>query len=148
MTQIIQRALGLAAIVGAALAATACGCPTTAGPTAPIVSISATLAPGEFRYLDVDTPSSTTQINLQFTVSSTSALLVIRQIDPGCVPNTADGCTPLNQRDLTARPAGVNAFGSGLPVVGTRTRVVVQNGSPDETVTITMSVEPHRAGCT
>ena len=140
--------LGIAVAVGAALSAAACGCPTTAGPTAPIVSVSATLAPGEFRYLDTETPSDTTQINLQFTVSSVTAPLRIRQIDPSCVPTAGDSCQSLREQNLTPRPAGVNSFGSTLGVVGARTRVVVQNMSADETITITMSIEPRRAGCT
>jgi hypothetical protein len=141
---------GFAITLGGAsgLFTAACGCPTVAGPTAPVVSFSATLAPGEFRYLDANTPKDTTQINLQFTVSSVGAPLRVRQVDPGCLPATADSCAAFAESVLSARPPGVTTFGNSLSVTGTQTRILVQNMSTDETITLALSVEPRRAGCT
>ena len=138
----------MTAAIAAVLSAAACGCPVTGGPTAPIVSLTATLAPGEFRYLDAETPSSTTQIDLQFNVDSVTAPLRLRQVDPACTPFAADSCAALTDRTLTERPAGVTSFGSNLQVTGARTRVVLQNTSAHETITVRLSIQPRQAGCT
>ena len=143
-----RRCVEIALAIGSALCAGSCGCPTVSGPTAPVVTVSGTLTPGEFRFLDADTPKSTTQINLRFAVSSVIAPLRVRQIDPLCLPTAADTCPALNEQMLTPRPAGVYTFGSGFPVTGAHTRIIVQNMSADETITVSMSIEPHQAGCT
>jgi len=39
-------------------------------------------------------------------------------------------------------------FGNTLQPNGPRTRIVIQNGSASETVTYTVTITPHRAGCT
>ena len=85
------------------LASFAAGCcPTTAGPTAQAASYSMTLAPGEVRFFDADTPDSTTQINLTFRIESVDALLRLRQIDPGCLPGPGDACQNFLRYDAHA----------------------------------------------
>jgi hypothetical protein len=132
---------------GAAVGAAGC-CPTVAGPTAPLASYSATLAPGEFRFYDADTPASTTQINLDFTLNSATVPLRLRQIDPSCLPAPDDTCQSFSDTTTPPRPAGVLRFGNTLQPHGSRTRIVLQNMSSTETLTYTVTVEPRRAGCT
>ena len=129
------------------LASAGC-CPTTAGPTAPAASYSATLAPGEFQFYDADTPSTTTQIDLDVTLSSTTIPLRIRQIDPTCLPAAGDSCQNFSDSTLPPRPDGVLRFGNGLQVHGSRTRIVLQNMSGTETLTYRVTIAPRRAGCT
>ena len=85
------------------LASFAAGCcPSMAGPTAPAASYSMTLAPGEVRFFDADTPESTTQINLTFRIESLDAPLRLRQIDPGCLPGPGDACQNFYDTTLDA----------------------------------------------
>lgn len=107
-----------------------------------------TLAPGEVRFFDTDTPDSTTQINLSFRIESLDALLRLRQIDPGCPPAPGDACQNFYDTTLTPRPAGVVQFGSGLQPHGLRTRVVLENPSSDRSVAVALTIEPRRASCT
>jgi hypothetical protein len=131
------------------LASFAAGCcPTTAGPTAQAASYSMTLTPGEVRFFDANTPDSTTQINLTFRIESVEAPLRLRQIDPGCLPGPGDACQNFYDTTLTARPAGVVQFGNGLQPHGLRTRVVLENPSPDKSMDVALTIEPRRAGCT
>jgi hypothetical protein len=123
-------------------------CPSTAGPTAPAASYSDTLAPGEFRFYDADTPSSTTQIDLDFSLNSSTIPLRIRQIDPACLPAAGDSCQNFYDATTPARPAGVLRFGNGLQVHGARARIVLQNMSTTETLTYSVTIAPRRAGCT
>ena len=123
-------------------------CPTTAGPTAPAASYSGTLAPGEFQFYDADTPSTTTQINLDFTLNSTAIPLRIRRIDPACLPAEGDSCQNFYDATTPPRPEGVLRFGNGLQVHGSRTRIVLQNMSATETLTYSVTIAPRRAGCT
>jgi hypothetical protein len=132
---------------GVAVAAAAC-CQTDAGPTAQLASYSSTLGPGEFRFYDADTPASTTQINLDFTLNSTSVPLRLRQIDPFCLPTPDDTCQSFSDTTTPPRPAGVLRFGNTLQPHGSRTRIVLQNMSSTETLTYTVTIEPRRAGCT
>ena len=132
---------------GAALAASAC-CSSVSGPTGLVTSYTATLAPGEFRFYDADIPSSTTQINLDFTLDSTTIALRLRQIDPSCLPAVDDACQSYHDATAPPRPAGVLRFGNTLQPHGTRTRIVVQNMSSGETATYTVTITPFRGGCT
>ena len=131
---------------GLALFAAGC-CPTVSGPTAPAASYSMTLAAGEVRFFDADTPASTTQIDLTFRMEP-DAVLRLRQIDPGCLPTPGDGCQNFYETTLTPRPSGVMQFGNGLQPHGLRTRVVLENPSPDRSVAVTLTIEPRQAGCT
>jgi hypothetical protein len=107
-----------------------------------------TLTPGEVRFFDANTPDSTTQINLTFRIESVEAPLRLRQIDPGCLPGPGDACQNFYDTTLTARPAGVVQFGNGLQPHGLRTRVVLENPSPDKSMDVGLTIEPRRAGCT
>jgi hypothetical protein len=129
------------------LASAGC-CPTTAGPTAPAAAYSATLAPGELQFYDANTPSTTTQIDLDFTLNSTTIPLRIRQIDPTCLPAAGDSCQNFYDATTPPRPDGVLRFGNGLQVHGLRTRIVLQNMSATETLTYSVTIAPRRAGCT
>ena len=113
-----------------------------------VASYSATLSPGELRFYDADIPSSTTQINLDFTLDSTTVSLRLRQIDPSCLPAADDQCQSLYDATMSPRPAGVLRFGNTLQPHGTRTRIVLQNTSSSETVTYSVTITPFRAGCT
>jgi hypothetical protein len=137
----------LALATGLAVASIAC-CPSVAGPTAPAASYSGTLAPGEFSFYDAETPAATTQINLDFTLNSATIPLRLRQIDPSCVPTTDDNCQNFYDATTPPRPAGVLRFGNTLQPHGSRTRVVLQNQSLTETMTYSVTIAPHRAGCT
>jgi hypothetical protein len=141
------RCLAIALAAGAGMASAGC-CPSVSGPTAPAASYSGRLAPGELQYYDADIPSDTTQINLDFTLDSITIPVRLRQIDPSCLPAAEDTCQNLYDSILPARPAGVFRFGNSLQPHGTRTRIVLQNMSPSETVTYTVTIAPHRAGCT
>jgi hypothetical protein len=132
---------------GAALMLSAC-CSSVAGPTGLVTSFSATLAPGEFRFHDADIPSSTTQINLDFTLDSSTIPLRLRQVDPSCLPAADDTCHSFYDATMAPRPAGVLRFGNTLQPHGTRTRIVLQNTSSTETVTYTITITPFRGGCT
>jgi hypothetical protein len=123
-------------------------CPTTAAPTAPAASYSMTLAPGEVRFFDAETPDSTTQINLIFRIESLDALLRLRQIDPGCLPGPDDACRNFYDTTLTPRPSGVVQFGNTLQPYDLRTRLVLENPSPDRSIALAITIEPRRAGCT
>ena len=138
-------AIALAA--GVSLAAVGC-CPSVSGPSAPAASYSGRLAPGEFQFYDADTPSSTTQINLDFSLDSTTIPLRLRQIDPSCMPAAEDACVNFYDSTMSTRPAGVLRFGNALQPHGSRTRIVLQNMSPSETVAYSVTIAPHRAGCT
>ncbi len=138
-------AIGLAVSV-APIAA--CHCPTVSGPTGPAASYSATLAPGEVRYYDVDIPKDTTQINLQFQLDSLTVPLRLRQVDPSCLPMPEDTCQSFYDAQMPPRPAGVYSFGNTIPPRGSRTRIVLQNMSSNETVTYSVTITPHQAGCT
>ena len=135
--------------MAASLALLAAGCcPTVSGPTSPAASYSMTLAAGEVRFFDADTPASTTQINLTFRIESVDALLRLRQIDPGCLPGPGDACQNFYDTTLTPRPAGVVQFGNALQPQGLRTRVVLENPSPDRSLAVSLTIEPRQAGCT
>ena len=140
-----STASGFATALG--LISAGCG-PTTAGPTAPAAGYSDTLAPGEFEFYDADTPSDTTQINLAFTLNSTTVPLRIRQIDPTCLPSARDDCGNFYDATMPPRPDGVLRFGNGLQVHGSRTRIVLQNMSATEVLTYSVTIAPRRAGCT
>jgi len=136
-------------LLASALALSAAGCcPTTAGPTAQAASYSMTLAPGEVRFFDADTPASTTQINLTFRIESVDAPLRLRQIDPGCLPRPGDECQNFSDTTLPPRSSGVVQFGNTLQPHGLRTRVVLENPSPDRSTAVALTIEPRRAGCT
>jgi len=59
-----------------------------------------------------------------------------------------DGRTNCAGRKLPPRPASVLRFGNVLQPQGQRTRIVLQNMSPTDTVTYSITITPHRAGCT
>jgi hypothetical protein len=118
------------------------------GPTGLAASYSATLAPGEIRFYDADIQPSTTQINLDFTLDSTTVPLRLRQIDPACLPATDDACQSFHDATMPPRPPGVLRFGNTLQPHGTRTRIVLQNTSSSETVTYSVTITPFRGGCT
>ena len=131
------------------LASFAAGCcPSTAGPTAPAASYSMTLAPGEVRFFDADTPDSTTQINLTFRIESVDALLRLRQIDPGCLPGPGDACQNLLRYDAHAAARRGRDVRKRPAPHGLRTRVVLENPSADTSMTVGLTIEPRRAGCT
>lgn len=132
---------------GAALVCSGC-CSSVAGPTGLAASYSGTLAPGEIRFYDADIPSSTTQINLDFSLNSATIPLRLRQIDPSCLPAADDACQSFYDATLAPRPVGVLRFGTTLQPHGTRTRIVLQNTSSGETATYTVAITPFRAGCT
>lgn len=134
-------------VIGSVLATVGC-CSSPAGPTGPVSSYSAALAPGELRFYDADTPSSTTQVNLDFTLDSTTVPLRLRQIEPSCVPSSDDSCQSFYDAVTPPRPAGVLRFGNTLQPHGARTRIVLQNMSMSETLTYSVTITPHRAGCT
>jgi hypothetical protein len=142
-----KRWPGVALAAAVTVASFGC-CPSVAGPTAPAASYSDSLAPGEFRFYDADTPASTTQINLDITLNSTTIPLRLRQIDPSCLPTTEDNCQNFYDATTPPRPPGVLRFGNALQPHGSRTRVVLQNQSLTETMTYSITIEPHRAGCT
>ena len=146
-TRFICQRLAAAAAVLIVLPSAGC-CSSVSGPTAPAASYSGTLAPGEIRFYDADTPSNTTQINLDLTLDSTTIPLRLRQIDPACVPAADDACQSFYDSVTQPRPAGVLRFGNTLQPHGTRTRVVLQNMSASETLNYTVTITPHRGGCT
>lgn len=147
MNDFTRRCLAIALGVGVGMASAGC-CPTVSGPTAPAASYSGRLAPGEFQFYDADIPSDTTQINLDFSLDSTTIPLRLRQIDPSCLPAAEDTCLSFYDSTLPPRTAGVLRFGNSLQPHGTRTRIVLQNMSPTETVAYSVTITPHRAGCT
>jgi hypothetical protein len=132
---------------GVALTCAGC-CSSMAGPTAPAAGYSATLAPGELRFYDADTPASTTQINLDFSLDSATIPLRLRQIDPSCLPSADDACQSFYDATMPPRPSSVLRFGNALQPHGQRTRIVLQNMSPTDTVTYNITITPRRAGCT
>jgi hypothetical protein len=135
-------------VVATGVTTLGCGrCSTPTGPTAPAAAYSARLAPGEFRYYDTDTPTNTAQVKLQLSLDSVSAPLRIRIIESTCVPDNEQTCKILYEQNLDARPAGVYSFGSGVPVLAMRTRLLLQNASTEETVNITLGIAPQTAGC-
>jgi hypothetical protein len=134
-------------LAAAALICPGC-CSSVSGPTGTVASYSATLAPGEFRFYDAEIPSSTTQINLDFTLDSTTIALRLRQIDPSCLPAADDACLSFYDATMPPRPAGVLRFGNTLQPHGNRTRIVLQNTSSTETVTYSVTITPFRGGCT
>jgi len=147
--QVGIRAAGLAA-AAFGLFSVGCHCSVPpGGPTSVGVTSSWTLAPGQSGYLDVDIPTSTTQINLNFTVEVTGAPLRLRQIDPACTPGTGDTCQNIFESTVPPRPQGVTRFSnsSGPSLQNARTRLAVENIS-DTTVNVTLNVVPWRAGCT
>ncbi len=109
MTHFARHVVSVALAIGLMTAAFGC-CGTTAGPTAPAASYSGTLGPGELRFFDTDTPSSTTQINLDFTLDSTSIPLRLRQIDSSCLPAGDDSCQSYYDSVTPPRPAGYFAL--------------------------------------
>jgi len=141
------RCIAIALAAGASLPAVGC-CRSVSGPTGPAPSYSDTLKPGELRFHDADIPSATTQINLDFTLDSTTIPLRLRQIDPSCLPAAEDSCQNLYDATMPPRPAGVLRFGNALQPYGTRTRIVLQNMSPSETVRYSVTITPFRGGCT
>jgi hypothetical protein len=143
----LRTALTTVFASSAALAGSAC-CSSVSGPTGLAASHSATLAPGEVRFYDADIPSSTTQINLDFTLDSTIVPLRLRQIDPACLPAADDVCQSFYDATMPPRPPGVVRFGNALQPHGTRTRIVLQNTSSGETVTYRVTITPFRGGCT
>ena len=138
-------AIGLA--VSAGIASAGC-CPSKSGPTAPAASYSGTLKPGEFQFYDADVPASTTQINLDIMLNSETIPLRIRQIDPSCLPTTEDNCQNFYDATTPPRPVGVLRFGNTLQPHGSRTRVVLQNQSLTDSLTYSITITPHRGGCT
>jgi len=142
-----RTVLTIVLATGAALASSDC-CSSVAGPTGLVVSYSATLAPGEFRFYDADIPSSTTQINLDFTLDSAAIPLRLRQIDPSCLPTANDTCQSFYDATTPPRPTGVLRFGNTLQPHGPRTRIVLQNTSSTETITYSVTITPFRGGCT
>ena len=134
-------------LASAALAAAAC-CPSKAGPTAPAATYTITLGPGQLQFFDADTPSSTTQINLTFRIDLTDAPVQLRQIDPGCQPAPEDTCRTYYDATMPPRSAGVVQFGNSLQPHGQRTRIVLRNPSQERAITISLTIAPHRAGCT
>ena len=142
-----EPCLAIALAVGADIASAGC-CSTVSGPTAPAASYSGTLKPGEFQFYDADVPASTTQINLDIMLNSETIPLRLRQIDPSCLPTTEDNCQNFYDATTPPRPAGVLRFGNTLQPHGSRTRVVLQNQSLTETLTYSITITPHRAGCT
>jgi hypothetical protein len=139
--------VAIALAAGVSLAAVAC-CRSVSGPTSTAASYSDTLGPGELRFYDVDYPPSTSQINLDFSLDSTTIPLRLRQIDPSCLPAAEDTCQNLHDATTPPRPVGVLRFGDTLLPYGTRTRIVLQNMSPGETVRYSVTITPFRAGCT
>ena len=139
--------LTIVLVFGGALVCSAC-CSSVAGPTGMAASYSGTLPPGEFRFYDADIPSSTTQINLDFSLDSATIPLRLRQIDPSCMPAADDACQSFYDATMAPRPTGVLRFGNTLQPHGTRTRIVLQNTSSTETATYTVTITPFRAGCT
>ena len=124
-------------------------CPTTAGPTAPAVSFTAFIPPGELRFYDVDTPSGTTQINVTFRVAPETVFRLL-QIDPSCTPTTAESCQACADKTYPARMSTTRQFGDGLQPRGTRTRIVLMNpmATGELSTFVEFTVEPRRAGCT
>lgn len=143
----VRVSLTIVLASGAIVAGAGC-CSSMAGPTAPAPSYSATLAPGEFRSYDAEIPSSTTQINLEFILDSSTIPLRLRQIDPSCVPSANDACQSFYDATMPPRPSNVLRFGNTLQPNGPRTRIVLQNTSTTDSVTYTVTIAPHRAGCT
>ena len=142
-----QRCLTTVLAVGVAIASGGC-CPSVSGPTAPAASYSGTLKPGEFHFYDVEVPASTTQINLDIRLDSTTVPLRLRQIDPSCLPTTKDNCQNFYDATTPPRPTSVLRFGNTFQPHGSRTRVVLQNQSLTETLGYSITITPHRAGCT
>ena len=142
-----EPCLAIALAVAAGIGSAGC-CSTVSGPTAPAASYSGTLRPGELQFYDADVPASTTQINLDITLDSTTIPLRLRQIDPSCLPTTEDICQNFYDATTPPRPAGVLRFGNTLQPHGSRTRVVLQNQSLTDTLTYSITITPHRAGCT
>ena len=99
-------------------------------------------------FLDADTPSDTSQIDVTFRLDSETVTLRVRQIDPGCAPGPDDACLTYRDSTLSPRPAGVAQFSMAMQPQGSRTRVVVQNLSADTSIAVTLTVAPRRAGWT
>ena len=142
-----RRCLTIVLAVGTGMASAGC-CPSKSGPTGPAASYSGTLTPGEFHFYDADVPASTTQIDLDITLDSTTIPLRLRQIDPSCLPTTEDNCPNFYDSTTPPRPTGVLRFGNTFQPHGSRTRVVLQNQSLTETLRYSITITPHRAGCT
>ena len=147
MKRLTRRFVACGFAVGTGLWTAGC-CSSVSGPTEPAASYSGTLAPGELRFYDADIPSSTTQINLDLTLDSTTIPLRLRQIDPACLPAADDTCQSFYDSVTPPRPAGVLRFGNTLQPNGPRTRIVLQNMSSSETLNYSVTITPHRAGCT
>ncbi len=147
MGRLAGRFVACSFAIGTSLWAPGC-CSSMSGPTAPAASYSGTLAPGELRFYDADIPSSTTQINLDLTLDSTTIPLRLRQIDSACLPAAGDTCQSFYDSVTPPRPAGVLRFGNALQPNGPRTRIVLQNMSSSETLNYSLTITPHRAGCT
>ena len=143
----VRISLTIVLASGATVAGAGC-CSSMAGPTAPAAIYSATLAPGEFRFYDAEIPASTTQINLEFTLDSSTIPLRLRQIDPSCLPAANDACQSYYDAIMPPRQPNVLRFGNTLQPNGPRTRIVLQNSSTTDSVTYTVTIVPHRAGCT
>jgi hypothetical protein len=123
---------------------TGCRCPTVAGPTAPAVTVTVTLAPNEFRVYDVPTPQETTQINVRVTWIPGVA---VWQVESTCPVESAPQCPRLTQGTPLSGPAQAQTIGLGGRVTGDTARFVVQNLSGAE-ITLTLTLAPWRAGCT
>jgi hypothetical protein len=120
------------------------------GRTAPVVSASGTLGPNEARAFDVETPPSTSQINV---TGSWVVGLAIWAIDPACNMEPVDQCPSLEGgAPLPAPPAGqLNfnmTFGTPQYRPGPRQRIGVKNTLANVSVNFSITIEPWRAGCT
>jgi hypothetical protein len=147
MRRFTGRVVACSFAIDAGLSTLGC-CSSVSGPTAPAASYSGTLAPGEFRFYDADIPSSTTQINLDLMLDSTTIPLRLRLIDQACLMAAEDTCQSLYDAVTPPRPAGVFRFGNALQPNGPRTRIVLQNMSSSETLNYSVTITQHRAGCT
>jgi hypothetical protein len=114
-----------------------------------VVTDSGTLKPNEGRAFDVETPSDTTQINVSI---SWIAGLAVWQVHPDCPIETVDQCPILAGPGPLQAPPAVSqpptTVGMTFVPQGPRARIIVKNTLSDVSLNFSVTIEPHRAGCT
>lgn len=130
-----------AMLASASVSGCRCGSPVSS--TGPIVSLSGGLGAGQARAYDVDVPSGTTTLQLDF--SATAVGLELIQVDPGCEVEVLDGCVHLLRVGPPEAPAAYRSTGR---VTGARARFIVRNTLATAGLSFTLTVEPTKdSGC-
>jgi hypothetical protein len=131
------------------VAAAAC-CPTTSGPTGPTATFSGALA-GALTFHDYPPPAGTTQMDVIVTWADADADVRLFWMDPGCHPIEQEGCQryteAIGRTSSTPPTIDVIATNQG-PAAHPRMRFVLENRTPERSVSYTLTVQPWQAGCT